>query len=499
MSNSIKDPNLTHEHHTASEEHLVRAEKVKKLRERGIEPWPAWKPVQHHVDQVITEFVDGTEKRYAIAGRITQIRVHGKAAFAHLQDISGKIQVYLRADTLGEEAFKLFEELIDIGDIIWCEGTPFKTKTGEITLRVEQYTLLAKSLHPLPEKFHGIADTEIRYRQRYLELITDENARMRFAKRSKIVRALRSFLDARGYLEVETPILHPIAGGAAAKPFITHHNALHSDFYLRIAPELYLKRLLVGGFERVYEINRNFRNEGVSTRHNPEFTMLELYTAHQDYVYAMDLVEQMIREAALQSGGDLITPYDTITLDFSKPFKRITIRNAVLEYGKLTELDIDAAHIDTTLARLRVSQFHTKTYGEKLLMLFEKVAEPHLIQPTFAIDYPIETSPLAKRDPNNPAFAPRFELFIAGMEIGNAYNELNEPFEQAERFKEQLKMHAAGNDEAHQYDADYVLALEHGMPPAVGIGIGIDRLVMLLTNTPSIKDIILFPTLRKRE
>lgn len=492
------DPIVNHHPHT-SEEHRIRLEKVTKLRAMGIEPWPDWKKTDAGCAAVTQEFSENSEKQYAIAGRVMSIRVHGKAAFAQIQDSSGRLQVYIKEDAVGEAAFNIFEHFVDIGDIIWCAGTAFKTKMGEITLRVAEYTLISKSLHPLPEKFHGISDIEIKYRQRYLDLMVDSATRDRFAKRSHIITAIRSFLDKQGYLEVETPMLHPIVGGAAARPFITHHNALDDDFYLRIAPELYLKRLVIGGLERVYEINRNFRNEGVSTRHNPEFTMLELYTAHQDYVYSMNFVEAIIKHAAQTALGTTTVQYGNITLDFSKPFRRISIKDAILEYGKLSEDQISKEKIDTVLKDNKLGHMSKALYGEKLLALFELFAEPHFIQPTFAIDYPIETSPLAKRDSRNPEIAPRFELFIAGMELSNGYNELNEPFDQAERFRDQVKSHAAAQDEAHQFDADYVLALEYGLPPTTGIGIGIDRLVMLLTNTPSIKEVILFPTLKKRE
>lgn len=487
--------------HTVSQEHQVRLEKVQKLRALGIEPWPEPKRAHALAAQLLADGSTGSPRageEATLAGRLLNIRVHGKTAFAHLQDATGKIQIYLREDTIGAEAFKIFEELIDIGDIIWCAGTLFTTKTGEVTLRVTAYTLLSKCLHPLPEKFHGIADIEIKYRQRYLDIMTDPETRERFIKRSQIITAIRSFLESHGYLEVETPMLHPIVGGAAARPFTTHHNALGQEFYLRIAPELYLKRLVVGGFDRVYEINRNFRNEGVSTRHNPEFTMLELYTAYEDYEFAMNLVEELLRFAARAALKSLQVPYNNTVIDFEKPFRRISIKNAVLEYGKLSEADIAPETIDATLKKNKVSCAPSARPGEKLLALFEHFAEPHFIQPTFAIDYPIETSPLTKRDPKNPAIAPRFELFIAGMELSNGYNELNEPFDQAARFREQVAQHAAGNDEAHQFDAEYVEALEYGLPPTVGIGIGIDRLVMLLTNTPSIKEVILFPTLKKR-
>ena len=482
----------------SGDERVIRQEKVQKLRAMGIEPWPNAKEVPHTCQQVVTEYQPEQEKKYIIAGRLMSKRLHGKTAFAHLQDQTGRLQLYFKLDLVGEQAFQLFEHLIDLGDILWCEGVSFVTKTGEITLRVTNFVLLSKCLHPLPEKFHGLQDIEIKYRQRYLDLITDLQARDRFIKRSKMVSALRRFLDDHQYLEVETPMLHPIAGGAAAKPFITHHNALDADFYLRIAPELYLKRLVVGGLERVYEINRNFRNEGISTRHNPEFTMLEFYTAYKDYRYAMDFVEALFRAAALQTTGSLQFPFGEHTLDFEKPFRRLSMRDAVLEYGNLKEADIQPSAIDAIISKHEI-EVSGSSYGEKLVALFETFAETKLIQPTFIIDYPIEISPLAKRDSDNPAFAPRFELFVAGMELSNGYSELNDPFDQAERFKEQLQAREAGNVEAHQYDAEYVQALEYGLPPTTGVGIGIDRLTMILTNTTCIKDVILFPTLKKRD
>lgn len=482
----------------SGDERVIRQEKVQKLRSMGIEPWPNAKPVPNTCQQVISEYQPDTEKKYEIAGRLMSKRLHGKTAFAHLQDQSGRLQLYIKLDVVGEQAFQLFEHLIDLGDIIWCEGTSFVTKTGEITLRVTKFALLSKCLHPLPEKFHGLQDIEIKYRQRYLDLITDLQARDRFIKRSKIVSTLRRFLDDHGYLEVETPMLHPIAGGATAKPFITHHNALDADFYLRIAPELYLKRLVVGGLERVYEINRNFRNEGISTRHNPEFTMLEFYTAYKDYHYAMDLVEALFRAAASQVMGSLQLTFGEHTLDFEKPFRRLSMRDAVLEYGNFKEADIQPNTIDAVIKQHKIEVLGN-SYGEKLVALFEAFAETKLIQPTFIIDYPIEISPLAKRDSSNPTIAPRFELFVAGMELSNGYNELNDPFDQAERFKEQLRAREAGNVEAHQYDAEFVQALEYGLPPTAGVGVGIDRLTMILTNTTSIKDVILFPTLKRRD
>lgn len=508
-------------------EHQVRIEKVKRMRELSIEPWPDNKEVNATCAQIIKEFennektnnntdnlnsnldkknkqIDESQEKseqqikYSIAGRIMNLRAHGKTIFGNLQDNSGNIQIYIKKDTVGDEKFKQFEDFIDIGDILWCEGTPFKTKTGEITLNVERYTLLSKCLYPLPEKFHGLTHIETKYRQRYLDLMTNNQTKDRFIKRSHIVRFMREYLDNHGYIEVETPMLHPIAGGAAARPFITHHNALSTDLFLRIAPELYLKRLVVGGLDKVYEINRNFRNEGISTRHNPEFTMLEFYTAYQDYNFSMDFVEDMMRQIIQKVCGTLNVTFGNYSIDFSK-FLRINAKEAVIRYGNLSEQSISKEYIDSTLEKYSVAYNSNLSLNEKIFLLFEAVAESKLIQPTFIIDFPIELSPLAKRDSKNPSIAPRFELFIAGMEISNSYNELNDPFDQASRFKDQLKSHQAGNLEAHQYDADYVHTLEYGLPPTVGVGIGIDRFVMLLTNSTSIKEVILFPTLKPKD
>jgi lysyl-tRNA synthetase class 2 len=482
-------------------EHELRLQKVHELRAQGIEPWPATLPVTATSQQVRKEFEqDEQERPYSLAGRIMSLRLHGKTAFITIQDRDGKMQLYLRKDSLGEEKFTFFERLIDIGDIIWCSGSSFRTKSGEITLNICEFALISKSLYPLPEKFHGLTDIETKYRQRYLDLMTNSETKDRFIKRSTIIKGIRSYLDAHDFLEVETPMLHPIPGGAAARPFITHHNTLDTDFYLRIAPELYLKRLVVGGIERVYEINRNFRNEGVSTRHNPEFTMLEFYMAHQDYHFIMGFVENLIRDSILKACGTLQVPFGDKTIDFAASFKRMNAAQAVIQYAGLQEEELHPNNLDTTLRRYGIQLGNPQaSAGQKIFTLFEELAEKHLIQPTYIIDFPIEISPLAKRDACNPSIAARFELFIAGMEIGNGFNELNDPFDQAERFKEQVKAHAAGDQEAHHYDADYITALEYGLPPTVGVGIGIDRLVMLATNTTSIKEVILFPALKRKE
>lgn len=475
-----------------------RIKKVEALRSHGIEPWLQTQPVTATCQQIIDENKDQqTDKEYVIAGRLMTIRGHGKTSFCNLQDGTGKIQLYIKEDLVGAEKFEFFQHYIDLGDIIWCKGTPFLTKTGELTLRLNDFKLMSKCLHPLPEKFHGLADIEIKHRQRYLDLLTSAETRERFAKRSHIVQMIREYLNSYGYLEVETPMLHPIPGGAAARPFVTHHNALDSDLYLRIAPELYLKRLLVGGFERVYEINRNFRNEGVSTRHNPEFTMLEFYTAHHDYHYIMNFVETLFKKLALELCGSLQVPYGDSVINFDN-FKRVSPYNAVIEYGGLTKEALTPERIDITCKEKNITLKPDMSYNQKVFALFEECAEKNLRDPVFIVDFPIEISPLAQRDAKDPHIAARFELFIAGMELSNGFNELNDPFDQAERFKQQAAAHAAGDEEAMHYDADYITALEYGMPPAVGVGIGIDRLVMLLTNTTTIKEVILFPALKRK-
>lgn len=478
----------------------VRMAKVRKMRDQGIEPWPASKPVTACAQEVIAEFSDEamSTQSYSVAGRIVTMRSHGKTLFMHIQDPSGKIQLYVKKDVVGEKLFDDVIHFFDIGDIIWACGTLFRTKTGEVTLNVTEVTLLSKSLHPMPEKFHGLVDIETIYRQRYLDLISNQASRERFAKRAQIIQIMRQFLLDHNFMEVETPMLHPIPGGAAAKPFVTHHNALDTELFLRIAPELYLKRLVVGGFERVFEINRSFRNEGISTRHNPEFTMIEFYMAHHDYEFMMDFVEQMLKKIVVRVCPDVYVTYGDFVLDFQKPFVRMSLYDAVLAYVDGTADDLNEKNIDKTIEKYAIHIASScASWAEKLYALFEKLVEPQLIQPTFITHFPIEVSPLAKRDQNNPALAARFELFMAGMEFSNGFNELNDPEDQAQRFKDQVQARDAGDAEAHHYDADYVKALEHALPPTVGVGIGIDRLAMLLTNAASIKDVILFPTLKK--
>lgn len=488
-------------HDTGSQEHHVRVEKVKKLREMGIEPWPQPKPTNATCQQVRDEFESHAEsKTYQVAGRILTLREHGKTAFITIQDRSGTLQLYIRQDKVGDTLYDFFKHYLDLGDIIWASGQSFKTKMGEVTIKVDDFVLLSKCLHPLPEKFHGIADQEIKYRQRYLDLIATPESRERFKKRSEIITTMRHFFEQHGFIEVETPMLHPIAGGAAAHPFVTHHNALDMQLYLRIAPELYLKRLIIGGLERVYEINRNFRNEGISTRHNPEFTSVEWYIAHHDYEWMMDFTEQMLHAIAAKVCADpAAVPYADYVLNFAAPFKRLTMQEAVIHYVGCTADDLHEQHIDKMLKKHGIKlENKDATWGHKLYALFDELVEKQLIQPTFITQFPVEVSPLAKRNPDNPMLTDRFELFVAGMELANAFTELNDPFDQAERFHEQVAAKHAGDAEAHAYDADFIQALEHGLPPTVGAGIGIDRLTMLLTNTTSIRDVILFPTLKRK-
>jgi lysyl-tRNA synthetase class 2 len=423
----------------------------------------------------------------SIAGRIMLKRVMGKASFATLQDGSGRIQVYVTSDLPGYEDFKHW----DLGDIIGVEGRLFRTMKGELTVHAAKLRFIAKALRPLPEKFHGLADHEMRYRQRYVDLIVNPQVRGIFQKRSEVVQALREVLRNEGYLEVETPMMQPIPGGAAARPFKTHHNALDMELYLRIAPELYLKRLVVGGIERVFEINRNFRNEGISTRHNPEFTMLEWYCAYQDWHYMMDLTEQLVCAAA----GVLEITYQHKQISLARPFARLPIPEAIRRQGIEGDLR-DRALLSRALARLNIEHRAEQGWGALQLMLFEALAEKHLVQPTFVTDFPAEVSPLSRRRDADPEVADRFELFIDAKEVANGFSELNDPEDQAARFLEQVKQKEAGNQEAMYYDADYIRALEYGMPPAAGAGLGVDRLVMLLTDSPSIRDVILFPHMR---
>ena len=444
------------------------------------------------------EELDRQALTVSVAGRMLLKRVMGKASFATLQDMSGRIQLYVTTDALGAEAHDAFKHW-DLGDIVGARGTLFKTKTGELTVKVTELRLLAKALRPLPEKFHGLTDQEQKYRQRYVDLITSPESRRVFIARSAIVQAMREFFVARGYLEVETPMMHPIPGGAAARPFITHHNALDTDLYLRIAPELYLKKLVVGGLEKVFEINRNFRNEGISTRHNPEFTMLEFYEAFRDYRYLMDLTETLLREVAQKVCGATTIKYQDASIDLGKPFDRLTMADAIAKYDPQHALaDLGRPeYLKAALAKVGAEVLATDGLGVLQLKLFEATTEDKLVQPTFIVAHPTDVSPLARASDANPAVTDRFELFITGREIANGFSELNDPEDQAARFVAQVEAKEAGDAEAMHYDADYIRALEYGLPPAAGEGIGVDRLVMLLTDSPSIRDVILFPQLKR--
>ncbi len=446
------------------------------------------------------EVLEAASKGVNVAGRMMLKRVMGKASFATIQDMSGRIQLYIANDIVGAATHEAFKHY-DLGDILGAQGTLFRTRTGELSVRVTNLRLLTKSLRPLPEKFHGLTDQEQKYRQRYLDLITNEDSRKVFITRSGIIQSIREFFTAHGYLEVETPMMHPIPGGATARPFTTHHNALDMGLYLRIAPELYLKRLVVGGMEKVFEVNRNFRNEGISTRHNPEFTMLEFYEAYQDYAYLMDFTETMLREVALKVLGSTKVTYQGREIDLAQPFERLTITQAIQKFHpQYTDTQLgDREWLVTAMRRGNFSFKPEDGIGGLQLSLFDAVTEHLLFEPTFIIDYPAEVSPLARRNDANPAITDRFELYIAGREIANGFSELNDPEDQAARFLEQAQAKEAGDSEAMHYDADYIRALEYGLPPTAGEGIGIDRLVMLFTDSPSIRDVILFPQLRRED
>lgn len=475
----------------------VRRTKLAELQEAGKDPFKITKyDVTHHSLEVKNSFEELEGKSVSVAGRIMSKRIMGKASFCNIQDIQGMIQAYVARDAIGEEFYKDFKKM-DIGDVVGIKGEVFKTKTGEISIHAADVTLLSKSLQVLPEKFHGLTNTDARYRQRYVDLIMNQESKDTFIKRSRIIREIRNYLDNLGFLEVETPMLVQNAGGAAARPFETHFNALDQDFKLRISLELYLKRLIVGGLERVYEIGRVFRNEGLDTRHSPEFTLMELYQAYTDYHGMMDLTENMFRHLANKVCGTEVIPYGENMIDFSKPFERITMLDAVKKYS-----GVDFTEIKTDEEAKKTADEHNVHYedrhkrGDILNLFFEEFVEHNLIQPTFVMDHPVEISPLTKRKPENPDYVERFELFCNGWEMCNAYSELNDPIDQRGRFEEQEKMFAAGDDEANHTDEDFLCALEHGMPPTGGIGYGIDRLTMLLTNSPAIRDVILFPTMK---
>lgn len=479
--------------------HILKArrDKLSELQVANNDPFFITKyDVDKHSKDIKDNFDELDGKSVKIAGRLMSKRVMGKASFCHVQDLTGRIQAYVARDSVGEDEYKAFKKL-DIGDIVGVTGTVFKTQTGEISLHATDVILLSKSLKPLPEKFHGLTDTDTRYRQRYVDLIMNEDVKDTFVKRSKIITAIRKFLDGQGFMEVETPMLVSNAGGAAARPFNTHFNALNEDVKLRISLELYLKRLIVGGLERVYEIGRVFRNEGVDTRHNPEFTLMELYQAYTDYHGMMDLTENMFRYLAEKVCGTTTIPYAEAIIDLGKPFERITMVEAIKKYSGIDFDQIETTEEAKALAKEKGIEFEERhSRGDIINLFFEEFVEEKLIQPTFVMDHPIEVSPLTKKKPSDPRYVERFELFIYGREMANAYSELNDPIDQRERFQAQEEAFAAGDEEANHTDEDFLNALEIGMPPTGGIGYGIDRLVMLLTNSPAIRDVLLFPTMK---
>ncbi|WP_071334722.1 lysine--tRNA ligase [Burkholderia contaminans] len=508
----MTEPTQTQPAVTADENQIIseRREKLRALREQGVAYPNDFRP-EHHAADLQAKFADSDKAtleanpvEVSVAGRMMLKRVMGKASFATVQDGSGQIQFFVTPNDVGAETYDAFKKW-DLGDIVAARGVLFRTNKGELSVQCKELRLLSKALRPLPDKFHGLSDQEMRYRQRYVDLIVTPETRDTFRARTKTIASIRKFMDNAEFMEVETPMLHPIPGGAAAKPFVTHHNALDMQMFLRIAPELYLKRLIVGGFERVFEINRNFRNEGVSPRHNPEFTMMEFYAAYTDYRWLMDFTEQLIRQAAIDALGTATIQYQGRELDLAKPFHRLTITQAIQKYapdytdGQLS----DDAFLRTELKRfgVDVSQpaFLNAGIGALQLALFEETAEAQLWEPTFIIDYPIEVSPLARASDTVPGITERFELFMTGREIANGFSELNDPEDQAARFKKQVEQKDAGDEEAMFFDADYIRALEYGMPPTGGCGIGIDRLVMLLTDSPTIRDVLLFPHLRRED
>ncbi|MCM3255886.1 lysine--tRNA ligase [Priestia aryabhattai] len=492
-------------HEELNDQFLVRREKMSNLRDQGIDPFGQRFERTHTSQQLVSEYDELTKEQLeenevpvSLAGRIMTKRGKGKAGFAHVQDLTGQIQLYVRKDAIGEEQYEIFSS-VDIGDLVGVEGVLFKTKVGELSIKVKDFTLLTKALRPLPDKYHGLKDIEQRYRQRYLDLITNPESKQTFISRSRIIQSMRRYLDNHGYLEVETPMMHSIAGGAAARPFVTHHNALDMELYMRIAIELHLKRLIVGGLEKVYEIGRVFRNEGVSTRHNPEFTMIELYEAYADYKDIMALTENLIAHIAQEVLGTTKIQYGDQEVDLTPEWTRLHMVDAIKQYTGVDfwgETSVEEARALAKEHGVEINE-HMQ-YGHIVNEFFEQKVEEQLIQPTFIYGHPVEISPLAKKNAEDPRFTDRFELFIVAREHANAFTELNDPIDQRERFEAQLKEKEQGNDEAHEMDDDFIEALEYGMPPTGGLGIGIDRLVMLLTNAPSIRDVLLFPHMRQR-
>jgi len=498
-------------------QYQLRRDKLKQIEALGQESYPRKFESTHSIPEILSKYSDSNGEQLErervnvrVAGRLMSIRGQGKAGFAHLQQAGKRLQIYVKLDFVGEKGFQLYK-LLDLGDFIGVRGYLFRTRTNELSVHVEEITFLAKDLLPLPEKYHGLSDVELRYRQRYVDLNMNPEVRDVFVARSKVVKAIRSFLDARGYIEVETPMMQPIAGGAVARPFITHHNTLNIDLFLRIAPELYLKRLIVGGLDRVYEINRNFRNEGISTQHNPEFTMLEFYQAYADYHDMMALTEQMLAHTAREVNGTTVVSYQGREIDFGN-WQRLSMREAIIKYWPESCAPVpqmsdfaDASSVRKLVERLNAAHTPHMPYdpaepaGKTIANMFEAVAEEHLWQPTILYDFPVAISPLSKNKKDEPEWVERFEIFIGGLEIGNAFSELNDPEEQRRRFEQQLSERERGDEEAHAMDEDYIRALSYGMPPTGGEGIGIDRLTMLLTDSKSIRDVILFPLLRPQK
>ncbi len=482
-----------------SEINKQRHNKLNELRGRGIDPYPVSFDVSHPAELILNQAEDliDSENPVTIAGRILSKRGHGKSSFGHLLDRTGKIQIYVRFDRIGSEKFELYDQFIEVGDFVGVKGTVFKTRTGEITVKVDELILLSKSLRPLPEKWHGLRDIETRYRQRYVDLIINPEVKEVFLKRSRLIRSIQQFMDAEGFIEVETPILQPLYGGALAKPFKTYHQALDMPLFMRIADELYLKRLVVGGMERVYEIGHDFRNEGIDRTHNPEFTMMEFYIAYVDYQYIMDLVENLFVTVFQDVNGSLSHTYQGTAIDITPPWPRISMLDAIREHTGIDIVDMTNEDLVSICKEQELDINLTMGFGKIIDELFENFVQEHLVNPTFITDYPVEMSPLAKRRKDNPDLTERFELFICGSEFANAFSELNDPIDQRHRFEQQVEMQKKGDGEAHSMDEDFLRAMEYGMPPTGGCGLGIDRLAMLITDSANIKDVLLFPHLRK--